>query len=212
MMLRKFLIFGLLAGTTIALIAFSPTIYAIVEPHITITMDPGQTTKPFAINDDQSTEVFSINPDGSFSAGNIVVLHFEQKGIITIPQETLSDDPLLLAVWQVVKDPGVSDNLIYFTDAAVTAQLKRVSGPSTGVAFGFYHSEDGIDWDDRVRAVTSSTVFSPRAGALEQVFVDDSFFAFGVHTNRIDTAGEAKDVSGAVTMTLPAGYSLERIL
>ena len=35
-----------------ALIIISPQIYAAVEPHITITMDPGQTTKPFQIKDD----------------------------------------------------------------------------------------------------------------------------------------------------------------
>jgi len=39
---QKFILTGI---TIFALILDSPQIYAAVEPHITITMDPGQTTK-----------------------------------------------------------------------------------------------------------------------------------------------------------------------
>ena len=48
---KKLLIFGILAAGIISLVASSPTIYAIVEPHITINMEPAQTTKPFEIKD-----------------------------------------------------------------------------------------------------------------------------------------------------------------
>ena len=62
---KKLLVFGILAVGILGLIASSPTIYALVEPHITITMEPAQTTKPFQINDDQGTEVFSVDVDGT---------------------------------------------------------------------------------------------------------------------------------------------------
>ena len=62
---KKLLIFGVLAGTAITLFAFTPTIYAIVEPHITINMDPGQTTKPLQIKNSGGTEVFSVDVDGT---------------------------------------------------------------------------------------------------------------------------------------------------
>jgi hypothetical protein len=43
----------------------SPFVYAIVEPHIKITMDVGQTTKPIQIVDNQEVEVFSVDVDGT---------------------------------------------------------------------------------------------------------------------------------------------------
>jgi len=66
---KKLLVFSILAGVIIGLVAFSPTIYAIVEPHIIINMDPGQTTKPFVIKDNIGSEVFSVDVDGTISPG-----------------------------------------------------------------------------------------------------------------------------------------------
>jgi len=211
---KKLLFFGLLAGGIIGLVASSPTIYAIVEPHITINMEPAQTTKPFVINDDVSSEVFSINPDGSLSSGNFVMLHFEQKGTITIPKEASFNDPEILAEWRVVKDPGVSDGFIFISTGSVLGEVKRVNGTNTGVGFHFYISEDGIDWDERMSASTSATIFNPRADLIAHTFpnVGNEFFAFGVHTNAPDTVGEVKDIAGTVVIMLPAGYSLERVL
>jgi len=61
---KQFLFFGILA-VVIGLVAFSPAIYALVEPHIIINMDPGQTTKPFQIKDNLGTVVFSVDTDGT---------------------------------------------------------------------------------------------------------------------------------------------------
>ncbi len=49
----------------IAVVISIPLVYAIVEPHIKITMDGAQTTKPFLIVDSQNNEVFSIDTDGT---------------------------------------------------------------------------------------------------------------------------------------------------
>ena len=62
---KQLLFFGILVVGFIGIGAASPTIYAIVEPHITINMDPGQTTKPFQINDNLGTEIFSVDTDGT---------------------------------------------------------------------------------------------------------------------------------------------------
>ena len=211
---KKLLIFGILAAGIISLVASSPTIYALVEPHITINMEPAQTTKPFEIKDDLGSEVFSINPDGSLSSGNFVMLHFEQKGTITIPQEASFNDPEILAEWRVVKDPGVSDGFIFISTGSILGQVKRVSGTSASVGFHFYISDDGIDWDDRMSASTSSTTFTSRADLIAHTFpnIGNEFFAFGGHTNAPDTVGEVKDFAGTVVIMLPAGYSLERVL
>ena len=212
---QKFLIFGLLVGGIFGLVAFSPTIYAIVEPHITINMDPGQTTKPFVINDTATgTEVFSINPDGSFSAGNIVVLHFEQKGITSVPQGFSRLGNLKeLAVWQVIREPGVSDNFIIEFEESVTGQVKRTQGTGSTV-FGFYTSADRINWNLREGVFGNTPTFlaDVARGTNGTPPLTTEFLAFGLANNNADTAGEVKDISGTYIIILPVGYSLERIL
>ena len=85
---KKLLFFGLLAGGIIGLVASSPTIYAIVEPHITINMDPGQTTKPFVINDDTATEVFSIDVDGTITGPTAKTV---ANGVFNVPRGFYED-------------------------------------------------------------------------------------------------------------------------
>ncbi len=45
----------------------SPFVYARVEPHIRITMDVSQTTKPIQVIANNGTEVFSVDVDGTIS-------------------------------------------------------------------------------------------------------------------------------------------------
>jgi len=208
---KQFLFFGILIVGFIGLVAASPTIYAIVEPHITINMEPGQTTKPFVINDDQGTEVFSINPDGSFSAGNVVVLHFEQKGVITIQQGLSQTNLGELAVWQVVKDPGVADFRI-IADLYISGQIRNTQG--TGSAdFGIFTSVDRINWNgEQSFPGGSSTFFTFETKTESFLSTDTEFIAFGLRNFGADTAGEVKDASGTIIAILPTGYSLERIL
>lgn len=65
--IKKLFLFTILSVGIISGVILSPEIWAIVEPHITITMEPGQTTKPFVINDDSGTEVFSVDVDGTIT-------------------------------------------------------------------------------------------------------------------------------------------------
>jgi len=211
---NKLLMFSLLAGTAIGLIAFSPTIYAIVEPHITINMDPGQTTKPFVINDTATnTEVFSVDVDGSIKSANVVILHFEQTGVIPIPQNQSLTNLKELAVWQVVKEPGVSDNFIILFEESLTGNFRTVNG--TGTAFlGFFSSNDRINWGLEEVAGASGTTFVVNfAGLTNDVSpLNTQFLAFGLYTTNASTNGEARDISGTYIVILPVGYSLERIL
>jgi len=211
---KQLLIFGILAGGILGLIASGPTIYAIVEPHITIIMEPGQITKPLQISDDQGTEVFSINPDGSFTAGNIVVMHFEQKGIITMPLGFRSPALKELAVWKIVKDPAVADNNRIYSDLEVLTGLSKKTQGTSSIQFGIFSSPDGTTWNSEVGSGSSGASFSTFFSSNHQfqLRTDAQFIAFGVRTFNDDTAGEFKDVSGTLIAILPVGYSIEKIL
>ncbi len=63
--IKKLFLFTILSIGIISGVILSPEIWAIVEPHITITMEPGQTTKPLQIKDSSGTEVFSVDTDGT---------------------------------------------------------------------------------------------------------------------------------------------------
>lgn len=210
---NKLLIFGLLATAVIGIIALSPSIYAIVEPHITINMDPGQTTKPFIINDTATnTEIFSVDADGSTKLGNIVNLNFGQQGVIQVPSTASGSNPDTLAVWQIVKDPSVSDNYIVFVESTVIGNIRQVSGGGE-TAFGLFRSTDGITWQSVQVAPGSAGTFQAEFGNLtfHEPVLGAQFIAVGVYTTSSSGVGEVKDISVTSAIDLPTGYSLERI-
>jgi len=159
-----------------------------------------------------TTQIEALAGGGGLSP-NIVSLHFEQTEVFTVPQESLFNDPEILALWRVVKDPGTSNNDILLLAQFITGNIRMVDGDRF-VHFGFYISEDGIEWRSVETISTGSKTFVKRENSLlgRVLFNDERFFAFGANTNEIDETGELKDFSGTVITVLPAGFSLERIL
>ena len=130
---KQFLFFGILIVGFIGLVAASPTIYAIVEPHITIDMDPGQTTKPFVINDDTGSEVFSIDVDGTITpsgtttgTGGITSFEFFQKSPMTFFADR--DDPFVFAKWRLTWNLDAGTPKI-----TLTKNMDTVSGEIRGL-------------------------------------------------------------------------------
>ena len=133
---KQFLIFGLLACVILGVLVSSPTIYAIVEPHITITMDPGQTTKPLVINDDTGTEVFSVDVDGTISpsgatigTGDITSFEFFQKTPVTFFADR--DNPFVFAKWTLTWNLDAGTPKI-----TLTKNMDIVSGEIRGLDVG----------------------------------------------------------------------------
>jgi len=131
---KKLLFFGLLAGGIIGLVASSPTIYAIVEPHITINMEPGQTTKPFQINDDQGTEVFSVDVDGTITpsgtgTNGLTAFEFFQKSPMTFFADR--DNPFVFAKWRLTWNLSAGTPQI-----TIIKNLDIVSGEIRGLGVG----------------------------------------------------------------------------
>lgn len=75
--MRRLFLFAILSVGIVGGLVSGPSIWAAVEPPITITMDPGQTTKPIQIKDNLGNEVFSVDTDGTIfpaSSGGTVSL------------------------------------------------------------------------------------------------------------------------------------------
>jgi len=128
---KQFLFFGILIVGFIGLVAASPTIYAIVEPHITINMDPGQTTKPLVINDNTGTEVFSVDVDGTISpsgtgTGGITSFEFFQKSPVTFFADR--DNPFVFAKWRLTWNLSAGTPKI-----SLTKNMDTVSGEIRGL-------------------------------------------------------------------------------
>jgi len=222
---KKLLIFGVLAGTVIALFAFTPTIYALVEPHITINMDPGQTTKPFVINDDLGTEVFSIDVDGVISPPQatddlkgIQVLSFEQGPEIETSNLGINN-AVELAKWRIdfVTPPPLGENpAIRVIDAYVSVQLKTTNTQANS-QFGFATSTDDTAWSKYVIRLGNQLSFKGSLTDRQGVLFD----SISGNVGYISVRFFASDVSAPVQMQhgqstmliiLPEGATITRII
>ena len=135
---KQFLFFGILIVGFIGLVAASPTIYAIVEPHITINMDPGQTTKPFVINDDTGTEVFSVDVDGTTTAGDLTAFEFFQKETLQFTGDGISNR-VTLAKWRLTWDLDAASTIkktTQFSNGAWISGEIRSPGQTGGAIAG----------------------------------------------------------------------------
>ena len=211
---KKFLFFGILVVGFIGLVAASPAIYAIVEPHITITMDPGQTTKPFQIKDDLGTEVFSVNPDGTFKAANIVQIHATKKDLFQYSNNINNGRGDFFGVWEVTKQPGVENLFLIASSCQGQVEAHEISGPSTSRA-GFYESTDNeASYDEaNTRNINSaplvlramfpqSTSFDPN---VTHIAIGMSYFSDG-------NVGEARNFNFSCLLHLPEGVTITRVL
>jgi len=208
---KQFLFFGILIVGFIGLVS-SPTIYAIVEPHITINMEPGQTTNPFQINDDQGTEIFSINPDSTFSTANYVDLVFKQESEVNVSAGQNITNPVILATWKLTKQPGITDSVKTFSFASLTGTGLKSSG-TFNVFCGTISSEDGINWfDSGVKLFFKTSQFTNRAeSGTFSLFDTASFFGLACFGAENDEVGVMKELTFNGRIYLPLGYSIERV-
>jgi len=210
---KQFLFFGILIVGFIGLVAASPTIYAVVEPHITINMEPSQTTKPFEIKDDLGSEVFSVNPDATISSANYVDLVFKQESGVNVSAGQNITNPIILAEWELTKQSGITNSFKTFSFTSLTATGLKSSG-TFNVFCGAIVSEDGIDWrTSSLRVFFSTNQFTNKADTSGfSMSKDDFFFALACWGAEDDEVGVMKEITFNGRIHLPLGYSIERIL
>ncbi len=167
---NKLLIFGFIGLATVSLIAFSPAIYAAIEPHITITMDSGQTTNPFVIKDDSNDDVFTIDTEGHISpehewrelkyTANSQFSWTNSSIFDTLPTD-LTLNSQVLALWTIdvdnqdVDSDGVKDYWLANGFSFITGQM-RSDHPTQDcvIFFEYYNSVRG--WSG-LRGIQSGT-------------------------------------------------------
>ncbi len=211
---KQLLTFGILAAGIIGLVAATPTIYAIVEPHITINMDPGQTTKPFEIKDDLGTEVFSVNPDATISSANYADLVFKQESAVNVdgPAGDTVSNPVFLAKWQLTKQAGTTDSFKILPSTTLYGTGLRSSGTNAVVCEGFT-STDGINWNDFTpRIIFQNNQFTNNADSASGIFIDEDELFFAIACYGGNAVGTIKEITFNGRIDLPLGYSIERVL
>jgi len=215
---KKLLIFGILAGGIIGLVAFSPTIYALVEPHITINMEPAQTTKPFVINDDTSTEVFSVDADGVLSSQGLKVLSFEQGPVIETSNVGINN-AVELAKWRIdfASPPATGDKPpLRVVDAYVSGQIKTTNSASFAF-FGFAISTDDATWSLKCNIGTSQLVFQGDFCVQDQDTIFDDLTSVGyisvrLFTNSLPEPMQVKNAIANSIIVLPEGATITRVI
>lgn len=169
---KQLLIFGIFAAGITGLIASSPTIYAIVEPHITITMDPGQTTKPLQINDDLGSEVFSVDVDGTISPNPSNEFSYVQtppNTFITIGTANVQNNPVLIAHWGVDTVPAGRLHFTTHASQVISGEHQKLSGAGSIFVAWCISDDGGLTWDFDATSIGGNQIvvtldFSTNAG------------------------------------------------
>jgi len=216
---RQFFVFGLLAGVAITSLAFSEEVMAIVEPHITINMDPGQTTKPFVINDDTSSEVFSVDPEGTISSQGLRVLSFEQGPVIETTNVGI-DNAVELAKWRIdfASPPTQGDKPpIRVVDAYVSGQIKTTNVASFAF-FGYAISTDDTTWSLKCSIGTSQLVLrgdfciQDQDTIFDETTSDVGYISVRLFTNSLPESMQVKNAIANIIIVLPEGATITRVI
>lgn len=203
------------AAGIVGLILSSPTIYAIVEPHITITMDPAQTTNPFQINDDQAEAVFAIDSNGVIiSTGAPIQLLYEADGPINIPSGIEFPAQIFLAKWEITKPVGALDTEILVFSNTNQAEMRRTSGIDS-TFYTVLVSPDDVIYNTQEGLGTSSDTYEAvfdGFASLDGYPSNTRFIAIGVSNGDATTSGEIQNVKTYLEIMLPHGWTIERVL
>lgn len=202
------------AISVVGTIGFGPQVMALVEPHITINMDPAQTTEPFQIKDDLGSEVFSINSDATISSANYADLVFKQESVVNVdgPAGDTVSNPLFLAKWQLTKQAGTTDSFKILPSTTLYGTGLRSSGTNAVVCEGFT-STDGINWNDFTPRISfQNSQFTNDADSASGIFMDEDELFFAIACYGGNAVGTIKEITFNGRIDLPLGYSIERIL
>jgi len=157
------------------------------------------------------------------------VLHYEQRGLVPVPQSIREPILIELAVWEIKRNSDFKhDVCMVVFDTSVYGRVRQTS-PSTfpSAQTGWYKSEDatfsttGMHWKEiesisaRTDFRTDGTIFDVKLSVSSSSFTICSqynFLAFGT-TNDFSatTGGEVEDFSGTMTIHLPPGQSLVKL-
>jgi len=209
---KKLFLFAVLSVGMISVLALSPSIWAIVEPHITINMDPGQTTKPFTINDDSGTDVFSIGTDGSVNDLQVMTFASDSTPITISILNTISN-PVILAEWHIDRGTVTEPLLIISNDPVMVGLGKRDTGTGS-IAVGWYSSNDGITWSSRASTGFTFSTFRDWNTNTGEGFVQDNanYIALIAYNSDGNTSGQITDVSAFHGMVIPKSFTLTRLI
>jgi len=156
---------------------------------------------------------------GASIAPNIVVLHYEQNSLVTVPKTTVRPDLLKLAVWKIEKNSTFAHDVTrVIFDSSVYANVKQPSpsSPFCAIQIGWYKSEDGMDWRKSISIITATNdIFDQKPLFVTQNFLESesNFIAFGTrNSGTCDSDGVVKEFSGTLTIHLSPGQSLNQTL
>lgn len=168
----KFLVLLSVIGLSFVLVA--PTVYGAVEPHFLITMESGQTTKPFQIKDSAGTEIFSISTIGDILPSNHHTPTFTFRStfdvVTSIGVDVIEATPLILLRVELF-DPEVQINqAFYITEVYIQADMRTDSGIDDCVVAWVYSENGGNTWTSwTVSAQDNNLTFIQEQSGTNQV-------------------------------------------
>lgn len=152
----------IITAVLIISIVSSPLVYAVVEPHIKITMGESQTTKPFQIVNNLDQEVFSVGADGT------IFPELELPTTITsfttiLPEVTVREDRSRIDMNRI----AISIHVVGEITKDTTGDVPNISGFDTGAyADQIHFATWRIDFASFDECPTCNGNSSPRSQPL----------------------------------------------
>jgi len=135
-----------------------------------------------------------------------------------MPTGTLLADPLILAQWRITKPAGFDTptNYRYVTGyRTLSCQGRRTAGTGNFIVAVVTSTNNGTTWASPVTSFgfTSST-FSAQSDndATQQNVSDLTDFAVILYASLADTSGEVRGISEMMSLVIPEGFELVRIV
>jgi hypothetical protein len=202
-------IFGIML---IAAVISTPIIYAAVEPHIILTMDAGQTTAPFTINNNTDYTVFEILPGGEINDSLGIGFRTNNDVVSILVTDDIAD-PVILKSWALDRSFNSDDPIhIPFSDIVMSGMVKRDSGASSCV-MGFAQF-DGASWSPTVSIGTSGTswISSTDLDGESWLFDDTTMFGYIMYNSDSATTCSFKNFQSYGVVVIPIDMPIHRVI
>lgn len=196
----------------IASIIMVPFIYAAVEPHILLTMDAAQTTKPFVINNSTNDEVFSIDTDGSMNGRHHLTYTSGLTPIISVAVGNDPTDAIPMALWQLTRTE-TEPYIVMINDPTVVLIGQRETGAS-GCAFGWMSATSLASLTSLAEQSFTYASWADDNTNTGETFMSSTDTYLGLFFWNADgaTSCSYRSVSASIGLVLPDSITITRVL
>jgi hypothetical protein len=201
-------LFGILI---IGAIMSTPVIFAAVEPHIILTMDLGQTTDPFTIENNTGTDVFTVSSKGE--ANNVLGISLStDDSVKTVLATNDITDPVVLVSYTINGKSGFPAGEYYIPMG--WGVMSGIGQRDTGVGncVGGWFKNNGGTWSDSrgsIGTTAASYTHLTHEWGTSWLPEDAEQWGYILYNSNSATTCSFTQITAMMEIVLPQGVTFE---